>query len=51
MEFEYNKIKVKATVSIGLTQMQDGDDIIGFIERADELLYTAKDNGRNRVEY
>ena len=51
MEFEYNKIKLKITVSIGLAQMQDGDDIIGLIERADELLYTAKDNGRNCVAF
>lgn len=50
MEFEYNKIKVKTTVSIGLAQMQEGDSIIGLIDRADELLYKAKDNGRNCVE-
>tara|TARA_R110000782_G_scaffold235939_3_gene321997 strand:- start:3771 stop:4673 length:903 start_codon:yes stop_codon:yes gene_type:complete len=49
MEFEYNKIKIKTTVSIGLTQMQEGESIIDFIERADELLYSAKNNGRNRV--
>ncbi len=50
MEFEYNNINVKTTVSIGLAQMQDGDGIIQLIERADELLYIAKDKGRNRVE-
>ncbi len=49
MEFEYNKIKVKTTVSIGLAQMQEGDSIIGMIERADELLYKAKECGRNQV--
>jgi diguanylate cyclase (GGDEF)-like protein len=50
MEFEYNNIKVKTTVSIGLAQMQEGDSIIELIDRADALLFTAKDNGRNRVE-
>lgn len=49
IEFEYNNIKIKTTVSIGLAQMQEGDSIIGLIERADELLYTAKNNGRNLV--
>lgn len=51
MEFEYNNINVKTTVSIGLAQMQEGDSIIGLIEHADELLYTAKDNGRNCIAY
>ncbi|MFT5397036.1 MAG: diguanylate cyclase (GGDEF)-like protein, partial [Gammaproteobacteria bacterium] len=50
MEFEYNNIKVKTTVSIGLAQMHEGDSIIELIDRADALLFTAKDNGRNRVE-
>lgn len=51
MEFEYNNIKVNATVSIGLAQMREGDDIIALVERADALLYKAKDKGRNRIEY
>jgi diguanylate cyclase (GGDEF)-like protein len=50
MEFDYNAIKINTTVSIGLTQMQEGDEILKLIERADSLLYVAKDNGRNRVE-
>ncbi len=50
MEFEYNNIKVNATVSIGVAQMKEGDEVTGFIGRADDLLYKAKDNGRNRVE-
>ncbi len=43
--------KVQASVSMGITEwrMEDGspEDVI---RRADELLYLAKDNGRNRIE-
>lgn len=49
MVFEYNDIKINVTVSIGLAELHEGDDRIKFIERADALLYKAKENGRNRV--
>lgn len=38
------------TVSIGIAQMLEHDTMGTFIENADTNLYTAKNNGRNRVE-
>ncbi len=40
------------TISIGVTRFRDGDNdesIEKFIKRADDALYSAKQNGRNRV--
>jgi diguanylate cyclase (GGDEF)-like protein len=37
------------TISMGLSQVQNGDTVSDVIQRADEALYTAKNNGRNRV--
>lgn len=38
------------TASLGLTIPQSGDTITSLLKRADQALYRAKDNGRNRVE-
>jgi len=38
---------VRTTVSIGATLALPGDDGVGLLERADELLYEAKRGGRN----
>ena len=38
------------TVSIGAAQFEAGESVEDLIERADEALYQAKHNGRNRVE-
>lgn len=46
-----SKQKIKMTISIGLTQHRPKVDTVKkWLHRADELLYQAKDKGRNRVE-
>ena len=37
------------TISLGVTSYHAGEEVSGFIERADQALYTAKKLGRNRV--
>lgn len=37
------------TISIGVTQFKDNDDVETLISRADEALYDAKQTGRNKV--
>lgn len=39
------------TLSIGAAQLAEDEDALGFLSRADELLYRARDGGRDRVEY
>ncbi|MEA3244358.1 MAG: diguanylate cyclase [Pseudomonadota bacterium] len=40
----------RVTISIGVTQFARGGEVKEAISRADEALYAAKENGRNRVE-
>lgn len=42
--------EVKFTISIGISSSQVSDNIDTLIKTADEALYKAKQNGRNRVE-
>lgn len=37
------------TASFGLTQLRKGETVAELVERADKLLYEAKEGGRNRV--
>jgi diguanylate cyclase (GGDEF)-like protein len=46
-EFETNNIPV--TISMGVSEMQKGDTVESFIQRADDKLYEGKQGGRNRV--
>jgi diguanylate cyclase (GGDEF)-like protein len=40
---------IKITASLGVGALRDDDTVETFIKRADEAMYKAKDNGRNRV--
>lgn len=40
---------LQVTVSLGLTELHQGDTLQSLIARADQALYSAKQSGRNRV--
>lgn len=45
------KNKAGVTTSIGIASHRQGDSVHDLVKRADNALYAAKDNGRNRVEF
>ena len=48
--FEYEGDTFPVTVSVGVTTVEGEDiDVTAFIKQADDLLYRAKREGRNRV--
>ena len=46
---EFNPVE-EITVSIGVTQVVDGDTSESIVKRSDQALYKAKNEGRNRIE-
>jgi len=49
-EFVFDKEKIPVTISVGVGALSRGNiDVSGFIKIADENLYRAKNEGRNRV--
>jgi diguanylate cyclase (GGDEF)-like protein/PAS domain S-box-containing protein len=51
VERDLNTIEDRViTVSIGVTELQKDDDADSIFKRADNLLYRAKEGGRNRIE-
>jgi diguanylate cyclase (GGDEF)-like protein len=48
--FTYEDRAIQVTVSIGIAEMKQHREPLAFIKASDELLYAAKNNGRNRVE-
>lgn len=49
--FEFENERITVTVSIGVAQLGPDDDVVGFIKAADDRLYRAKRDGRNKVCY
>jgi len=46
---EFNGEEIRCTVSIGVYAENKGEDLDAMLSKADELLYKAKQSGRNRV--
>lgn len=44
-----NDDKIQLSTSVGVTEYEPGEDIVVTLNRADESLYQAKEQGRNRV--
>ncbi len=45
----YGKNDIKLTISIGLSQLDRGEDAHSLVNRVDEALYKSKRDGRNKV--
>ena len=48
--YEDEKLSIPITVSIGVSEVREEKLLRALIQRADEALYSAKENGRNKVE-
>ncbi len=46
----YKNETISVTISLGLTSLHEQDSEESFFERADQAMYLAKKNGRNRLE-
>jgi len=46
---EEREMLVSLTISLGVASLQPGDSLDGLVHRADNALYLAKEEGRNRV--
>ncbi|MEH6566558.1 MAG: GGDEF domain-containing protein [Halopseudomonas sp.] len=47
--FHFKNEPVQVTISIGYTQFCQGDTLESVFDRADQAMYRAKDQGRNRI--
>jgi two-component system, cell cycle response regulator len=47
--FVFENETIRVTVSMGVAELAENVDVLGFVKCADELLYRAKHEGRNRV--
>jgi diguanylate cyclase (GGDEF)-like protein len=52
MSFSDKRASYKVTLSIGVAEYRMSDkDELEIINRADQALYTAKQNGRNQIQF
>jgi diguanylate cyclase (GGDEF)-like protein len=50
MRLKHNKNSVQISLSVGISYLNSNDYVESLLERADEALYVAKNNGRNQVQ-
>jgi diguanylate cyclase (GGDEF)-like protein len=50
IKFNFNNTPVTVTISIGISFRDKEEDYESLIKRADEMVYKAKENGRDRIE-
>jgi diguanylate cyclase len=50
IDFHYMGVRIPITISVGVALVGEGETVDTLSAKADEMLYQAKKNGRNRVE-
>jgi diguanylate cyclase len=50
LPFSFNGTTYRQTTSVGVAVLMAGEAAASLLKRADDALYRAKQNGRNRVE-
>ena len=50
INFNFNNTPVTVTISIGIAFRDKEESFESLIKRADEMVYKAKENGRDRIE-
>ncbi|MCM0755234.1 diguanylate cyclase [Desulfovibrio aminophilus] len=48
LEVRHGEHLLRLTVSLGVAQLREGENLDGLLKRADQALYEAKNSGRNR---
>ena len=49
--FTYKQENIEVRISAGVTAPKQSDSVASLIDRCDDALYDAKENGRDRIEY
>ncbi len=49
LDIQDSRACIRVTVSVGVSSLTDGDTLETFWKRADDALYLAKNEGRNRT--
>ncbi|WP_371187367.1 diguanylate cyclase [Thalassotalea maritima] len=45
----YEDLKFNTTISIGMAELEDGDDLDSLLKKADDAMYESKTTGKNKI--